>query len=88
MREKDTIDALARSYAAHNIRTAADVAVYCRPSFWLRLSLAVVLGVLGGLAAWYVVPGVTAGECVAAAGVYTVAALLAGSAFVWVMDRI
>lgn len=87
MNTNESIETLARSYAARGVRTSADVARFCRPSRWLRLGLAAVLGGVGGLLA-YSLPGVTAWESVAAAGVYTVAALLAGSAFVWLMDNI
>lgn len=47
----EEVEALARSYAAHGIRTAEDFAAYCRPPAWLfALSAVVFAAFLGALA--------------------------------------
>lgn len=88
MKAEDTINALARSYAAHGIETAADVAKYCRPPLGLRLGLSLVLGIIGGAFAPVAVPGVGVAGCLLAASVGASVALLASSAFVALMDNI
>lgn len=88
MKEKDTIEALARSYAAHGIKTAADVAAYCRPPLGLRVGLSLVLGIVGGAFAPLAVPGVGVAGCLLAGSVAASVALLASSAFVALMDNI
>lgn len=79
-------EAVARSYAAHNIKTAEDFAAYCRPPRSFLVLLAVVFGVIAGAFAPVFVPGVGVGSCLLAACVAACVSYVSGRVFCALMD--
>lgn len=79
-------EAVARSFAAHNIKTAEDFAAYCRPSRSFLVLLAVVFGVIAGAFAPVFVPGVGVGSCLLAAVVGAGVSYVSGRVFCALMD--
>lgn len=81
-------EAVARSYAAHGIKTAEDFAAYCRPPTYLLGLLAVVLGLLAGVLLPVFVPGADALGCLVVALFLSCVGFLAGALVRFVFDHV